>query len=647
MHAAQSPIFAEYLLLAEEVGWGDLVDTADTKIGRGDVLLVVDMQNDFLELDPINPNGGAFAVAEGNSICFQTVQLMEHFAQRGGDVLLTRDYHPKKHCSFLQQKGPFPEHCVQGTNGSFFYEPIAQCISRLRGGDAPYRDEVRIAVKGFHEDVDSFGAFEYPDEAESWERLPHTSKCKEERLHGYGLNAWTGAVLLDNANQDADPNAPPDVMAIYRRESLSDWLQNRGTERLFVCGLALDYCVLDTVLGATKMGFRNTQLVLDSSRAMHLKDMGKFGTGFLSDPAIIQKKLKNAGAKIVPTAAILPGFTPSNPFYDKAELKHGFPKTLGPFALCRCKRLSLWVDREKGSYKATSPLDVIRQLEDRDIPPTGRISHPVPLTLKDEVKKSLKIPQDATEYCWAYPVSAAKWTDQALAYFSISTPSAAFFVYGGYVYFDRMGRVKGVFAVSLGNGLSFEPGQPWDQRYTAALENRWVHITVPYLLDKGARFFAWINGGEVLQPAAKEVLGGEDWKAPQHGCFVYKFSESPQLTDDRDVYFAVVGSGEDSKAFGRMGAEEQALQSLRSQLGGDTLQSANLKKVEKCLQAWDANRDGKISEDEMAAALKTLNPKISPDSLKRIFSQADLNKDGFLDVDEFISWLWPESRASR
>ena len=41
------------------------------------------------------------------------------------------------------------------------------------------------------------------------------------------------------------------------------------------------------------------------------------------------------------------------------------------------------------------------------------------------------------------------------------------------------------FAVSLGNGLSFEAGQPWDQRYTAAMEDRWVHITVPYLLDKG------------------------------------------------------------------------------------------------------------------------------------------------------------------
>ena len=40
-------------------------------------------------------------------------------------------------------------------------------------------------------------------------------------------------------------------------------------------------------------------------------------------------------------------------------------------------------------------------------------------------------------------------------------------------------------AISLGNGLNFEEGRPWDPRYTAALEGRWVRVTVPYILDKG------------------------------------------------------------------------------------------------------------------------------------------------------------------
>lgn len=73
-------------------------------------------------------------------------------------------------------------------------------------------------------------------------------------------------------------------------------------------------------------------------------------------------------------------------------------------------------------------------------------------------------------YAWAYPVSPGKWTSeaasflalrnccvlpwflwsgvgcesQALGYFSTSTPSAAFFIYGGYIYFDKMGRVAAV-----------------------------------------------------------------------------------------------------------------------------------------------------------------------------------------------------------
>lgn len=41
------------------------------------------------------------------------------------------------------------------------------------------------------------------------------------------------------------------------------------------------------------------------------------------------------------------------------------------------------------------------------------------------------------------------------------------------------------YAVSLGSGLSFEAGQPWNHKYTAALEGRLVPITVPFLLDKG------------------------------------------------------------------------------------------------------------------------------------------------------------------
>ncbi|CAJ1418600.1 unnamed protein product [Effrenium voratum] len=642
MHAESCPLFAEYLLLAEEAGWEEVMQLNDLKIGTRDVLIVVDMQNDFVEVDHLNPHGGAFAVAEGSSVSPLIVQLMNHFTKCGGDVVLTRDYHPKKHCSFIPQKGPFPPHCVQGTQGSFFYEPIAKAISKLHNGDAHYKDEVRIAFKGFHEDIDSFGSFQY-DEDSAEGRLAKTEEVEEKRLHGCSLCAWTGAVILESSNQEADPNAPPDVLSVLRRDPLGEFLTHRGTERVFVCGLAMDFCVLDTALNGTKKGFsHHMHLILDASRAAHLPSMGQFGTGFLSDPAAIKQKLKDHDVKVVPTAALLPGFTPSNPVCEKAALKHSFPKHLGPFALVKTKRLALWIDREKRTYKATAPFDEIRQLEANGLSPSGEIAAPAPITLKDDVKRSLGIPPEAKEFCWAYPVDAGRWSDQALAYFSISTPSCAFFAYGGYIYFDKRGRVVAMCAISLGKGLEFEEGQAWDSRFNVYLEKRWVRVTVPYILDKGARFFCWINGGEVLQPPCKDVLGGEPWQAPPNGCFVYLFSESSHLGDKRDVFFPVAAPSLSHKAFGRAGvSEEEAIIQLRQMMGGKTLDTVNISKVQQALEEWDANFDGSISEDEMAAALKVLNPKMSTETTKKLFAQADLNKDGRLDIQEFVSWLWP------
>ncbi|CAK9026470.1 unnamed protein product [Durusdinium trenchii] len=209
-----------------------------------------------------------------------------------------------------------------------------------------------------------------------------------------------------------------------------------------------------------------------------------------------------------------------------------------------------------------------------------------------------------------------------------------------------MGRVAAVCAISLGNGLEFEPAEAWDNRYSGALEKRWVPVTVPYILERGARHFAWINGGELLQPSAKDVLGGQDWRAPANGCFVYKFHESPLLADDRDVFFAVRGSLVHQKAFGKLGAlEEQAMRQLRNQMGGESLKDASIAKVQQALEEWDANLDGRISEDEMATALKILCPRMTQEVIKNLFSQADLNKDGFVDVNEFVQWLWPTAKS--
>merc|ERR1719440_14775 len=114
---------------------------------------------------------------------------MKHFAEKGGLVVGTRDYHPVGHCSFLNQGGPCLPHCIQGNGGSHFYKPIGDCLKEL----IEEKRNVEIVFKGFHEDVESFGCFTYP-------KVPPPDRDEEfrvvadPRLYGCSLiSAWTGA----------------------------------------------------------------------------------------------------------------------------------------------------------------------------------------------------------------------------------------------------------------------------------------------------------------------------------------------------------------------------------------------------------------------------------------------------------------------
>jgi nicotinamidase/pyrazinamidase len=79
-----------------------------------DALLIIDFQNDFTP-------GGALAVAEGDRIAEPIKRLVPHF-----DVIAaTRDWHPPDHASFESQGGPWPVHCVQGTEGAQLHPSIA------------------------------------------------------------------------------------------------------------------------------------------------------------------------------------------------------------------------------------------------------------------------------------------------------------------------------------------------------------------------------------------------------------------------------------------------------------------------------------------------------------------------------------------
>jgi nicotinamidase/pyrazinamidase len=81
-----------------------------------DALIIVDFQNDFARPD------GALSVPGGEEIA---ARINEHAASEGYDVVLaTRDWHPPDHGSFQAQGGPWPVHCVQGTDGAALHPAL-------------------------------------------------------------------------------------------------------------------------------------------------------------------------------------------------------------------------------------------------------------------------------------------------------------------------------------------------------------------------------------------------------------------------------------------------------------------------------------------------------------------------------------------
>lgn len=185
-------------------------NAAKVSAGSKSVLIVVDVQNCFVP-------GGSLAVKDGDQI----VPLINRIAKGFRNVVLTQDWHTADHISFASQHGgkkPFesiklpygdqilwPDHCVQGTEG-------AQLV---KGLDIPHAQ--LIIRKGFHKEVDSYSAFTEADGKTS-----------------------TG---------------------------LGGYLKQRGIQRVFVVGLATDFCVAWTAMDARKQGFE-TYVIEDACRGI-------------------------------------------------------------------------------------------------------------------------------------------------------------------------------------------------------------------------------------------------------------------------------------------------------------------------------------------------------------------------------------------
>lgn len=183
---------------------------AHREIGGGDILLVIDVQRDFCP-------AGALAVPNGDDV----VPVINRLAARFGHVVLTQDWHPPDHRSFASMhpgKKPFetttlpygtqvlwPDHCVQGMRGAEFHPDLRVPRAEL------------VLRKGFRAEVDSYSAF-----------------FENDRKTPTGLTGY---------------------------------LRERGFRRVFLAGLALDYCVRFSAEDAVRGGFAAT-VVSDACRGI-------------------------------------------------------------------------------------------------------------------------------------------------------------------------------------------------------------------------------------------------------------------------------------------------------------------------------------------------------------------------------------------
>ena len=177
-----------------------------------DALLVIDMQNDFCP-------GGSLAVKDGDTIA----PLINGLGSRFEHVILTQDWHPTGHISFASSHpgaqpytltevayGPqtlWPDHCVKGSIGAAFHPSL----------DLPHAE--LLLRKGFRTEIDSYSAF------------------------------------LEN-----DHTTPT---------GLAGYLRERGIKRLFLCGLAYDFCVRFSAIDGTALGFE-CLVIEDASRPVGL-----------------------------------------------------------------------------------------------------------------------------------------------------------------------------------------------------------------------------------------------------------------------------------------------------------------------------------------------------------------------------------------
>lgn len=131
---------------------------------------MIDVQNDFCP-------GGALAVTDGDAV----VEPINRLAARSPFVVATRDWHPADHGSFADGGGPWPAHCVQGTDGAALH----------RGVDSEQIDV--IVDKGQARDLEGYSGFEDTE----LERLLREHDVDTVHVAGLALDYCVKATALD------------------------------------------------------------------------------------------------------------------------------------------------------------------------------------------------------------------------------------------------------------------------------------------------------------------------------------------------------------------------------------------------------------------------------------------------------------------
>ncbi|GET85403.1 alpha/beta-hydrolase-like protein [Leishmania tarentolae] len=192
-----------------------------------DVLIIADMQVDFLA------PGGALCVKGGEALLkgINAISCQLPFLYQ----VVTQDWHPEHHCSFVAQGGPWPPHCVQGSAGA-----------QLHAGLHTQRINA-IIRKGVSQQADSYSAF-----------------------------------LDDNGASTG----------------LAGLLHSIGARRVFVCGVAYDFCVFFTAMDARKCGFDVvlledlTAAVDDAACSARTAELKEAGVVLLHSTALVAEDTK-------------------------------------------------------------------------------------------------------------------------------------------------------------------------------------------------------------------------------------------------------------------------------------------------------------------------------------------------------------------